>query len=113
MYFPEDMIVACVQLKDLKHIKEPKPNWAKLSREEYVNEWFDHIEVNVPGTPAGEKKGKFIIIAMGEGKMVNSYKCARKYKNGKICPRHVYFDVGYVQKRANNQIFPFDKSFDP
>ena len=115
VYFPEDMEkLENVPARDIKHVKEPLPNWAKVSRQQFVSETFYHDKFLHGGTPAGPKVGKvgqFKVLGIGEAELANYYRCARKYKNGNLCKKELYFDMGYVQKRILRQIFPFDKTF--
>jgi hypothetical protein len=112
VYFPEDGETSeGLGPGDLKAVKNPKPNWAKVSRKQFVNETFMHDIMNDRGTPLKEKPGKFRVLRMGRLQMCNYYVCARVYKNGNLCKKEKHFDMGYVQKRILRQIFPFDKTF--
>ena len=112
VYFPEDGETSeGLGPGDLKAVKNPKPNWAKVSRKQFVKETFMHDIMNDRGTPLKEKPGKFRVLRMGKLQMCNYYVCARVYKNGNLCKKEKHFDMGYVQKRILRQIFPFDKTF--
>ena len=113
VYFPEDGETRCgLSPRDLKHPKPPLPNWAKVSRKQFIGESFMHDCVDDERAPKGEKKGQFKVMKMESDKVQeNVYMCQRMYKNGRLAKKTVWFDMGYVQKRVLHQIFPFDKTF--
>jgi hypothetical protein len=121
VYFPEDgMTREGLIATDLKHVMKPLPNWAKVTREQFVGEYFVHDDMSATVWGEKPKPGQYKVSDRGgctEPRlfygMENYYICQRKYKNGRLSDTIYFFDMGYVQKKILHQIFPLDKTFAP
>ena len=121
VYFPEDgMTKEGLIATDLKHVMKPLPNWAKVTREQFVGEYFVHDDMSATVWGEKPKPGQYKVSDRGgctEPRlfygMENYYICQRKYKNGRLSDTIYFFDMGYVQKKILHQIFPLDKTFAP
>ena len=99
MYFPEDgetLKGVSPQLIKLPPT-DPVPDWAKMTRKQYLN------------TPFKMDKQTWTAVKVGTGKFVNKYLCTCEGK--RKTTQEEYKDVGKVMKILLKDIFPFSKLF--
>ncbi len=107
VYFPEDdeVLRNCVPT-DLKHPPTPLPNWAKMTRVEFLTMRFRENIVKKKGRKNVTECVHYQIIKFATGKNINKYVC-RNDTSGET----KLFPAGYVQKKVLHEIFPLDKTF--
>ena len=105
VYFTDDGEVRKgVCAKDIK-AAPADCNWRKMTRDQFITMDFEHEKKSGDGKrvhPSGEYK----ILRLGKKQWVNKYVCTRI---GGDEEKEYRFDMGYVQKKILDDIFPFKK----